>query len=439
MTESIHRSLLWIICGLVLMSWNVASGQGLIALRGARIETASKEGVIEGGTVLIRDGKIEAVGKDLPIPIAARIVDLHGSTILPGFVDPYYVVSVGSDAQPDETREVTFGGRTFRVPAAPAATPTVFTRIVDGFDPRSQKWLPTTRTGITNAQLVTSGFGESAMAQVNPELEGAFLTKQKSQLFLALANQTTSLQVLRSGLAVEKKAESTEGRPSPEAMAAMMRSRGGRGGRPGGPTPGEAPAGPPSPPRGTETKSPADPLWQAIRDGQQPLFVNANNAAAILYLTEALKDSPKAKVNLVADGANLFRTVESLDVERISVIMPPRIELVPNTRNRVNVAKMLNDKKVRLAFSLSLNQSDYRSSQDSPLFAVAMLVRAGLDRDVAIRALTSVPAEMLGIDKEVGTIEKGKLANLVVMDEDPFSGTAQITQVLVEGGPVYVK
>ena len=424
---------------LLLVGTSNAVGQGVLALRGAAIETAAADGTIEKGTILIRDGRIEAVGKDIEIPLSARVVDMSGKTIMPGIVDPYFVVNVNAGAVEAEERVVVFGGRTFRIPSSPAAAPTSFVRIIDGFDPRNQEWNPATRSGITSAQLVARGFGESVIAKIDPDDTDALLTKAEANLFIALTNQTSSLEVLRKGLEEEKRESGGQGPPSAEMIAAMrarMSQRGGgpaSGGSPGvRPTSTPTPASPPAKP-----KSPQDLLWDGVKSGKRTLFVNVNNASSILYLSEVAGDSEKAKVALIADGDDLLLTFEQLDAKKYTLVMPPRIDLIPNSRNRVNVARMLDEAKYELAFSLSLNQNEYVQSQDSPLFSVSMLVRSGLSKDKAMKALTIVPAKLLGIDKEVGSIEKGKRADFVVLDDEPFSATAQVTQVIVDGEVVY--
>jgi hypothetical protein len=384
---------------------SVTHGQSVVALRGAQIETATEAGTIEGGTILIRDGRIEAVGSDVDVPVTARVIDLSGNTVMPGIVDPYYVVSVVGLEARAEFREVVFRGRVFRIRNAPTAAPTSFTRIVDGFDPAAEDWWEAARSGITTAHLVARGVGESAVATVLPEQPDQAVGEADGQLFLALTNATKSLEVLRKGLA------------EPDDNKGKSRGRGSSSNQ--------------------NAESPENKLWAAVRAGKQPLFVNVNNAAAILYLTQAVEEKDKANVVLVAGGDDLVRTLDALDPQRYTVVMPPRIDLIPNSQDRVNVARMLQEKNIPVAFSLSLNQSDYRSTQESPLFPVAMLVRSGLDRQLAIRALTSTPAKLMRMEKEVGSIEKGRRANLIVLDDDPFAATADIVQVLVDGKPIY--
>jgi hypothetical protein len=423
---------------LLLVGTSNAVGQGVLALRGAAIETASADGTIEKGTILIRDGRIEEVGKDIEIPLSARVIDMSGKTIMPGIVDPYFVVNVNAGAVEAEERVVVFGGRTFRIPSSPAAAPTSFVRIIDGFDPRNQKWNPATRSGITSAQLVARGFGESVIAKIEPEDTDALLTNAETNLFIALTNQTSSLEVLRKGLEEEKRASSGQGPPSAEMIAAIRARRSKRGGPPSGGTPEARPTSAPTAASApAKPKSPQDLLWDGVKSGKRTLFVNVNNASSILYLSKVAGDSEKVKVALIAGGDDLLLTFEQLDAKKYTLIMPPRIDLIPNSRDRVNVARMLEEAKYEIAFSLSLNQNEYLQSQDSPLFSVSMLVRSGLSKDKAMKALTIVPAKLLGIDKEVGSIEKGKRADFVVLDDEPFSATAQVTQVIVDGEVVY--
>jgi len=60
-------------------------------------------------------------------------------------------------------------------------------------------------------------------------------------------------------------------------------------------------------------------------------------------------------------------------------------------------------------------------------------VAHGLDWNQALKAITLSPAQMFGIDKSFGSIEKGKVANVVVWDGDPLNVTSNTTHVIVKG------
>jgi imidazolonepropionase-like amidohydrolase len=397
------------------------SAQNYLAYTHATIETVSEAGAIEDGTLLIFDGKIAAVGPaaDVSIPITAQIVDAHGKTLMPGIVDPYFVVDISRNSQPSSTRTVTFGGRTIVVGGGSPAVATTFAKISDAFEVASIDWAPGRRSGITTFHVVTGGYAQSLLAELRPV--DVAVQQPDGKLLLTVTNSTSSLDVLRNGL------KGQGGRSGSSANSASGRSSGSRGGAGGGPPPSRSGAA------GSTSASPTEKLWSDIRAGKSRVFVNVNNAASILHVESILQEQNKAQLALIASGEDVLQTLESLDSKRDFVIMSPSIDLVPNSANRANVPLMLVENKINFAFSLSLGQSNFRDQQDAPLFAVAMLIRGGLDRDVALKALTASPAKLLGIESKVGTLEVGKVANLIVLDGDPFATTTGICQVIVEG------
>ena len=93
---------------------NPASAQETaLALRGATIETAGKAGRIEKGTLILRGGKIEAVGADVKIPEDAHILDVSGKTILPGMIDPFREVNIAGATPDAAPRTIVIGRRGF--------------------------------------------------------------------------------------------------------------------------------------------------------------------------------------------------------------------------------------------------------------------------------------------------------------------------------------
>jgi imidazolonepropionase-like amidohydrolase len=86
---------------------------------------------------------------------------------------------------------------------------------------------------------------------------------------------------------------------------------------------------------------------------------------------------------------------------------------------------------VRFAFS----SGGYQFSRDVP-FQAGRAVAWGLDHDAAVRAMTLDAARILGVDSQVGSIEPGKLANLVVMKGDALEIRSQIEHVVIAGRDV---
>ncbi len=378
-----------------------------LAITGATVETATSKGTIEDATILVKDGKIEAIGKDVKIPVAAQVVNASGKTIMPGIVDPYYVVTIGRNVQTSEPRTIVFNGRVFTIGGGSRVIATTFAKVADGLDQKSLNWTPAFRSGITTLHVVTGGYAQSLFAE--PDLAAATpsieVKEADGRLLVAVSNDSNTLDVLRKNL----KPASTGSSSSSRTAASRSTST---------------------------TTSPTTTLWKDIREGKTPVFVNVNNASAVLHVASIMTEYPKAKVALVASGSNVYSTLKNLTGGQYTVILPPTIDTKPNSAYRVNVPKMLTDEDIKFAFSLSLGQSDFSAQQATPLFSAAMLIRAGLDRQAVIRALTVEPATLMGLEKEVGTLEVGKRANMLVFDQDPFAVTASIENVYVAGEQV---
>ena len=73
------------------------------------------------------------------------------------------------------------------------------------------------------------------------------------------------------------------------------------------------------------------------------------------------------------------------------------------------------------------------------LFEAAVAAANELGMEGALRAITISPAKILGIDDRVGSLSKGKDADVVVFDGDPFEYTSHVEQVMVQGAVTYRK
>jgi hypothetical protein len=443
---------------------NTAAAQSLVALRGATIETVAAAGRLENATILVEDGKIIAVGTEIEIPDRAEVLDMRGKTIIPGIVDPYFVVDFPIGGPAPETRTVQFGGRSFNLPDTNSA-PAVFVKIADVFDARRGDWQVAVRSGITTANIVSSGYGQSVIGTPRPQTDVAttihsspdsgnhptsLIREPNGVLFAAVTNQPDSLRIIKEGLAEPRASGDTSGAGSSRGGMTGGEGRGRFGGRRGGgggggpPAEGTPPAGGApvanNPSSGTQTppaRNPVDELWKAVREGQRPVFLNANNAAALLYLTQEAAKATKAKLALVASGTEVNEVLPAIKQNKtLTVILRPRLDTVANSQIRLNAPQVLEQNKVPFAFSLSLGQTDYRTTQSNPLFPVAMLVKSGLSREAALRALTVEPARILGLEQELGTIEPGRRADFVVFDSDPMLATAEIVEVWSAGKPL---
>lgn len=373
----------------------------VVAYRGATIETVSKAGTIQNGTVLLRNGKIEAVGNKVDIPTDAKIVDVSGQTIMPALVDIYHPITITGLSASSGSRTVVFNGRTFTIPGSRSTSAPSYVKLSDVVDPLSLKsdFSKLSRYGVGFTSIVVRGYGHSLHANVTPEETATSIVSQNGTLFLSVTNSTASLNVLRNGL---------KGKPSSSRSA---------------------------------SSTPSDPnsitsLWTAVKEGKAPLILNVNNAATIMYVLQIQKEYDKVRMVLVASGTDIYQSLDQLKGRKLSVLLKAGIDVAPRSNRRINVAKQLADAKIEFGFSPSLDSS-LDSMPDTPLFPVSQLVKTGLSKDKALSAMTLAPAKMLGIEKTLGSIEVGKQANLLFLDGAPLDAGTTVQQLLVEGKTVY--
>ncbi len=387
-----------------------------IAYTDATLETLSDQGRIENGTLVTRDGKIVAVGADVKVPDDARVVSMSGKTIIPGLIDPYFVFKQTASSN---SRTVTFNGRTFTIPGSSAFSVGSFTKIGEYFYPYDFDFKPGIRSGITVGNLVSDGRGLSALANLTDERTPEMLFKTDGFLFAQLTNQTSALDIIRKPLT-----------PTPARGGSTTTSTSTRPTSTSSTRTGSSSA--------SSSTDDTKELWNAVKEGKAPLFVNVNNAATVAYVLQIIKEQKKVKLILVSTGANLYELLDDIEANKnVTVVLQPGIESVPYSNDLMNVSQLLAERGIPFAISMSLSKSQLESSQDDPMFPLAMLVKTGLDRETALKAVTITPAQLLEIEKTHGSLEKDKQANFLVFDGDPLETGSRLEKVILNGSTIH--
>lgn len=395
-----------------------------VAIVNATIETITK-GRIEKGIVLIKAGKIEAVGADVKIPDSARVIDAKGLTVMPGIVDPLCRVGLGGDggaAGPAAfPRPRTKGGQ----PQQPPMPTAGFVRVADQFYPYQAVYKSLIRSGITTVSLTPSGLGQSASVRVVPDQPDNMLLAGDGAFYTTVQNSTQSLDSIRTALKNAKAPASGTAKPAtPKPEGQPGESKDANKDASGQPPAEAAPAS-------------TNQLWADVAAGKRPLFLNVANAASIAHLVKAVEPYPDVKLIVTGQGAGMVQAVEQLKKRKARAILAADIELQPGSRDRLNAARALHEAGIEFAFSLSGSLQVLEATQDAPLFPVAYMVRTGLPRDAALAAVTSRPADMIGLGDRIGSIEPKKDANLLFFSGDPLDPASRLIKVMVEGRFVY--
>jgi amidohydrolase family protein len=380
----------------------------LLAIRVKRAETVS-QGPIEGATILVQGGRIATVGPNVPVSRRAKVVEAGDLVAVPGWVIPWSRLGMSP-------------GR------ARGSNPHL--RAMDELDPHDPLWRKLLERGATTIAVAPYGGGISGRGAIlRPRGSRASEMALVPDAFLAVDFEasTPSKQQIRQALQgaereLEKLEKAAEDRRKAESRPASAPST----------QPSTQPATRPAP----ETRpAPLDPKVEPLvrlLERKTRALVALSGPGEYLHFRDAVEDFEFDTVLVVSPM--LYQVADRMGQAKETAVLPPDIRFEPQTRNRVNAAAILSRAGVRIAFAPSPPTLE---GYESYPFLVGEVVKAGLPRDVALRAMTLTPAELLGVADRVGSIEEGKDANLLFFDGDPLDARARLRKVLFEGEFVF--
>jgi imidazolonepropionase-like amidohydrolase len=409
------------------------------AIKGARIVTVAGA-PIQSGTIVLRNGLIDAVGADAQAPSDAVVVDGAGMTVYPGLID------MGSTAGTDiqiNLAQTQQGSRT--ADDAERAKRTVILRphvlAAEHIRLDAPELSRLAAGGVTSVLATPPGIlfkGQSALVNVtSPEFE---------PIVGALVQPRAGLSVVRSPVALHVEMARVGGDGFPAALlggiafvrqsfidaqyqhAVQQRYQ-------------QTAAGVsrPSFDPALEAMQPAlaGRVPVAFEAGLQREIVRALDMAKEFKLSPIITGGSEADLAAAELKAANAKVIFNLNYPaRSRALAPDADEPLRELRRRANAAKTpgaLAKSGVPFAFSgAGLAQpGDFVRN-------VARAVREGLPEDAAIRALTSEAAKIAGAAERVGSLEKGKIANVIVTSGDLFNEATRIRYVFVDGRMVNI-
>ncbi len=396
------------------------------AVTNAKIVTVSGAN-IERGTVVVRGGLIEAVGANLKPPADARVIDGTNLTVYPGFFDALSNLGLtAAPAAPAPTR-----GQT---PASSSAAPSN-SNYLDGLRPEDTAFdqlragdaqfetarsagfttaLTVGKTGIFNGQSAVINLGGetvSALVIKSPFAEHfSFTTLQTGQFPTALFGtfaqfRQMMLDAQRLRDLRKQYAKDSRGLPRPSSDKSL------------------------------------DALITLL-DGQMPIVFNANSEREIERALDLQKEFGLKAI--IAGGQEAGKITDRLKAQNVPVLLslnfpkrtaaaspeadPEPLELLRLRAETPKTAAKLQAAGVKFAF-----QSGGLTSLADFFANAGKATENGLAKEAAIRAMTLSAAEILGVDNQLGSIEKGKIADLTVVRGDLFGKDRFVSQVFVDG------
>lgn len=380
----------------------VIAGGETIAVVGGQVITMAGAPV-DGGTVLIEDGKIRAVGREVKIPPAATVIDASGSVVMPGLVDANARYGVRGDPN-EESSEIT-----------PAFS------VLEAIDRDSREFRWAVQLGVTtvhiapgNANVIT---GRGAVVKSAGRSIGGVVVGETNELKVMMGNDSTSGNRIPWG----RRPDSFYYRQPTTRMGVVWLLR-------------KALAEVQSALEEGEQLDEGQQVIAAGLKGRTPVSVSLRSAVDI-ETTFTIADEFGLKNLVFLECTEGYKAAKEIARRKVPVVLGPFYQFPRNWPEASegwdvswNNAGLLAEAGVKVA----LASNDPGGPTDLLLWA-ALAVRNGMAAEEALKAVTVNPATILGVADRVGSLAKGKDADLLILSGDPLDVKTRIEKVIVGG------
>ena len=394
-------SVLWVLAATSLL----CAQDEIVALKAGQVLTVSGE-LIRDAVVLIQHGKIMDVGSDVTVPEGATVIDAANKVVMPGLVNAGPVDVTRGDLN-EQSSEIT---PTFRVSAA--------------IDPADKMFKRLAQAGITTLHVAPGPMnliaGLGAVIKPAGKTVAQMMLKDDASLWITFgAASTYGNRPPRSSAPNNFYYR----RPTTRMAVAWMVRKSFFDAQQ----------------YAADTQASPDPdldVLVAAMAGTLPIIIRAQRSTDIrMALNIAGEIDLKVTLFECTEG---HKMAQEIGARKIPVILEPFYDFRSRGGNiegddiRWSNAAILSQAGVDVAMAAS---PEYEGSD--LLTAAMFAVRHGMSRDQALRSITLTPAEILGVAGRVGSIEKGKDADLLVLSGDPVASTSRIERVIINGKTVY--
>ncbi len=385
---------------------------GITAITGATVHTVGPQGSIENAVILVEDGIIAAVGHNLEIPADARRIDAAGKVVTPGLMTPMGQIGLVEVDAVAGTVDFIQRGDQFSAGFD----------VADAYNPRSSLVAINRIAGITHAVIAPDGASMDQLGNYSRVLSGlasvvhlgdtndymldrgvaviAQLGETGSSL--AAGSRATALMILRTAL--------HDARDFAANREAFEEGR-----------------------RRNYSLSPTDlAALSEVLSGERKLVVDVHRASDITAALRLARDHDIRMI--IVGGTEAWLVATELATAEVPVILDS-IGNLPGSFERLNArletAAILAEAGVRFAVggdSFSQNHNARNVTQ-----AAGIAVANGLPWADGLAAITLAPAEIFGLDEQIGSIEPGKRADIVIWNDDPLELRSYPEQVLIGG------
>jgi imidazolonepropionase-like amidohydrolase len=370
-----------------IIFFSVTESSAQIAIKADTVYTMAGQKIING-IVLLKDGKIEAVGTGISIPANYQVFTTK--VVTPGLIDVRSTVGFsGAMNTPADQNQLEKSG-----PIQPDL------RAIDAYDPEDklvehtghglgalvsgQTMIVKTRKGITD-EVTVKPLSMLAMT-IGPGVSGNFSSP---------GTKAKQIAMLRTELLKTQAAMKTASKDSSKPLDLRQQ------------------------------------IIEKLLKGEIKGLISANTAVDIM---SAIRLSKEFNFKLVIEGAaEAYRLIDQIKAAKAEVIVHATMARMGTETLHMTMENAAILSKAGIPVSIESGFEGYVPKTRVVLYEAAVAMANGLPYEDALRAITINPAKLLGIDKQVGSLEKGKDADLVLFNGDPFEYTTKVCMVIING------
>jgi len=408
-----------------------------IVLRGGRLLTVS-HGVIDGGVLVMENGKIAAIGAagSVAIPQNARVIDVAGMTVYPGLIDSETWLGLSEIEADPMTNDL--------VETSDEVMPHM--HVYDAFHAESER-IPIIRVnGITNAIVSPTARdtlpGQSSFIQLDGRDRDEMLLVRDIALPLNFTGDQRRRQEgapglghqfpsTRMGMAAQLRQVFLDAQEYARKMAEAEKKSSGSPAKGAKAKPEEKDGDEEA--EGERSRAPKHDLkLEALVpyiQGKKPVLLGANEASD---LKTALDLAREFKLKIILHGLTHAQgMLDEIAALKAPVVLGPIYDTPKDYERYDAVFKLpaeLYERGVKIAFS-SHSLEHIRNLPYQAGYAVAF----GLPWEEALKAITLNPAEIWGVADQLGSLDVGKTANVVVANGDPLDVKTEVKRVFIQG------
>jgi len=382
-----------------------------LAITNAHILTEGPAGEIASGTIVVRDGKIIAVGAGVTAPAGARIIDAHGGIATPG------LIAIGA---PIGLSEVSEG-----VPETDDSS-TASDLISAAFDvqyavnPNSLA-IPIARLGGITDAILTPGERRSR------ETRSESLMFNGQAAVIDLGSSMDILEKTQAGMALDMGEDGARRAGGSRAAQIVILKGLIHNVRDYEKTKANYDLGLS---RALGLSEPDLEALIPVVEGREPLIVSVHRAADILQVLKLARDE---KLNIILEGAEEgYMVAPQIAAAHVPVTVHA-FEDLPSSFDQIG-ATLTNPARLAAAgVTLAIENPSFYTGARTPRIDAGRAVAHGLPMSVALASITITPAKIFGVADRIGSLEAGKDADIVVWSGDPLEPLSAPTAILVKG------